>query len=77
MDKANGQRSDPDADEGVDRKRVPNTAQILRQLLSQLDDALDRKGTEKSKPLVASINQAYQKCRLEFQTMVRFPAIKG
>ena len=40
--------------------------QTLRQLLTQLDHALDEKGTEKSKALAASVNRAYEECRLAF-----------
>ena len=42
-------------------------SRTLRQLLMQLDDALDVKGNEKSKALVASVNRAYDDCHSAFQ----------
>lgn len=45
-----------------------DSAQTLRQLLGQLDDALDGRTQEKPKALVASIYRAYEACRRAFQT---------
>ena len=46
-----------------------DSAGRLRQLLDQLDDALDGRIQQRPKSLAASVNQAYEDCRRAFQTM--------